>query len=804
MSIDPNRVKEIFLEAAELPDEAVRVAYLDRACEGDAGLREQVEALLRSHDPEGSFLGTPAAVVRDPFQDGTFEFDSSDSGVDSDLLDSFRETYDLNFLSPTTRPDSLGRLGHYEVLQVLGSGGFGIVFRAFDDILQRVVAVKVMAPEMAATSPARKRFLREARSSAAIRHENVVQVYEVCERPLPYLVMEFIPGETLQQKLDRTGPLEASEVLRIGRQVAEGLAAAHSSDLIHRDIKPGNILIEGGTHKVKITDFGLARAADDASISHSGIVAGTPMYMAPEQALGHRIDQHDDLFSLGSVLYQMVSGRPPFRAPSTLAVLKRVAEESPRPIPEIIPETPDWLCGIIQKLHAKNPDARFQSAREVADLLADCETKVKAKQDVKNILPAPVKPARRKWVFAALILLPVIALAVTEFAGVNHLFRQPQSTESESDQVATKEPLDPSKADNHPTPEPPVPAATSHQPPLAVAPFTDADVKRIAGLPAAKQVEEVRKQLMRLNPKFDGTLTPTVENDVVTGLKVLTDEVNNLAPVGALKGLTALDCRGTYRDKGKLSDLSPLKGLALNYLDCSSTQVSDLNPLAGMPLNILHFAHNPVTDLSPLKGMPLSSLGCAETKVWDLSPLKGMKLRILGAQLLPVTDLSPLEGMPLTGLDLYHTIGVTNLEPLKGMPLDDLNLQDVPVSDLSPLKGMTTLRTLHLQGNRVSDLTPLQGLKLTTLLIHDKQVSDLSPLKGMPLLRLEIYASGATDLRPLEGMPLQEIRLSPEKITQGLDILRIMKSLKTIGIDGNQAWPPAEFWQRYDNGEFTK
>jgi WD40 repeat protein/formylglycine-generating enzyme required for sulfatase activity len=321
------------------------------------------------------------------------------------------------------------------MLQVLGRGGFGIVFRAFDDILQRVVAVKVMAPQIATLSPARKRFTREAQSSAKVRHENVVQIYEVGEQPLPYLVMEFVPGETLQQKLDRCGPLDVPETLRIGRQIAEGLAAAHACDLIHRDIKPGNILLEGGSHKAKITDFGLARAADDASISQSGIIAGTPMFMSPEQALGHTIDQRADLFSLGSVLYQMASGRPPFRAPTALAVLKRVAEEAPRPIPEIIPETPDWLCGIVAKLHAKDPNDRFQSAREVADLLADCEAKLKAKQEVKNILPAAAKPpaptssAGRKWVAAAaILLLPLIALAVTEFAAVTHLFRGQQGT----------------------------------------------------------------------------------------------------------------------------------------------------------------------------------------------------------------------------------------------------------------------------------------------------------------------------------------------------------------------------------------
>ena len=144
---------------------------------------------------------------------------------------------------------------------------------------------------------------------------------------------------------------------------------------------------------MKITDFGLARAADDASISQSGIIAGTPMYMAPEQAKGETLDHRADLFSLGSVLYQMAAGRPPFRANGTLAVLKRVAEDTPRPIREIIPETPQWLCDIIAKLHAKNPDDRFQSAREVADVLADCEAQLKANSKLKDFSRVPRRQA---------------------------------------------------------------------------------------------------------------------------------------------------------------------------------------------------------------------------------------------------------------------------------------------------------------------------------------------------------------------------------------------------------------------------
>ena len=230
MPIDSKRVKEIFLEAAEQPDEGAQAAYLDRVCGGDTALKGRVEALLRSHIPDGSFLGTPAAVIPDPDHAGTMAFnptrdpDHATTRTGGGTSGNTEDDEALSFLTPSSRPDSLGRIGHYEVLQVLGKGGFGIVFRAFDDVLRRVVAVKVMAPQLAATSPARKRFLREARTSAAVRHENVVQVHEVAEHPLPYLAMEFIPGETLQQKLDRNGPLEVPEVVWIGRQIAEGLA----------------------------------------------------------------------------------------------------------------------------------------------------------------------------------------------------------------------------------------------------------------------------------------------------------------------------------------------------------------------------------------------------------------------------------------------------------------------------------------------------------------------------------------------------------------------------------------------------
>lgn len=366
--------RELFEAALEISDREQRQAFLDQACAGNPALRTAVESLLKSHHEAGSFLDVPAVDQargqREVPSQQTIDF----AAPQHFAADKGQEEPDLSYLSPSSKVGSIGKLAHYEVIQVLGQGGFGTVLKAFDEKLHRMVAIKVLDPRMASTSPPRKRFLRKARAAAGIRHENIVQVYSVEEKPVPYLVMEYIDGQTLQEKQNGQGPLETGEIVHIGRQIASGLAAAHAAGLIHRDIKPANVLLEKGiAQKVKITDFGLARAADDASLSISGLIAGTPMYMAPEQASGQALDHRTDLFSLGSVLYQITTGRPPFRAASTVAVLRRVVEDTPRPIHEIIPEAPEWLVAIIGKLHQKNPDDRFQSAAEVSEIFAKCQ-----------------------------------------------------------------------------------------------------------------------------------------------------------------------------------------------------------------------------------------------------------------------------------------------------------------------------------------------------------------------------------------------------------------------------------------------
>jgi serine/threonine-protein kinase len=304
-----------------------------------------------------------------------------------------------DYLAPCEIPGTLGKLGQYEILEIIGRGGMGIVLKGFDRELNRYVAVKALAPHLAASAAARARFAREAKAAAAVVHPHVVAIHSVSGAGrLPHLVMPLVTGESLQQRLDRCGPLELKEVLRIGMQAAQGLAAAHAQGLVHRDVKPANILLESAeVDRVMLTDFGLARTADEASLTRSGIIPGTPQYMSPEQARGESADHRSDLFSLGSVLYAMGAGHPPFRAESALAVLRRICDEAPRPIREVNPDVPAWLARIIERLHAKRADERYPSAAELARVLEHCLAHVQ--QPTVAALPEELaeKPSAPRW-----------------------------------------------------------------------------------------------------------------------------------------------------------------------------------------------------------------------------------------------------------------------------------------------------------------------------------------------------------------------------------------------------------------------
>ncbi len=436
MTDQPTSVESILCTAVEIDSPEQRATYLDEACGDDGDLRAQVEKLLRAHSRAGNFLEQPVAgdrptEVLDALTDPEPTPDAINPPPNETLFD---------FLESSDVPDRLGKLGPYEVIELIGRGGMGVVFRTHDPKLNRVVAVKVLAPEFAANPTARKRFLREARAAAAVSHTHVVTIHAVeDDDKTPYLVMECIDGQTLQDKIEREGTLQLEAILRIGSQIAAGLAAAHGQGLVHRDVKPSNILLENGVERVKITDFGLARAVDDIGITRTGDVAGTPEFMSPEQAQGLAVEHRSDLFSLGSVLYAMCTGRSPFRADSAVAALRRVCDDVPRPIGEVNPEIPEELIAIIDRLLAKNPDERFQTAEEVADLLSRhlaClqhptnrppTSPVDVTQDLSAIVgpgdtlaPSRRGPSRRQtWSVVGLVLLAVlVGVSITEATGV--------------------------------------------------------------------------------------------------------------------------------------------------------------------------------------------------------------------------------------------------------------------------------------------------------------------------------------------------------------------------------------------------
>jgi serine/threonine protein kinase len=429
-------LEAVFFAALERPAGPERRAYLEQACGEDQQLREKVGRMLAAHPRAGGFLDHPvemaaeiaaAAWAAEAAPSGTVGADAS-AGVSP--RDHLKE-----FLAPPQRPDAVGRLGHYEILEVVGQGSMGIVLRAFDDKLHRVVAIKVLAPQLAASASARQRFVREARAAAAVTHDHVIPIYAVEDAgPLPYLVMQFIDGPTLEAKLARLGPFPVTEVLRIGVQIAAGLGAAHAQGLVHRDVKPGNILLDNGVERVKITDFGLARAADDATLTSPGVIAGTPVYMSPEQAEGAKVDHRSDLFSLGTVLYELCTGKAPFGADTARVILRRVCDEAPRPIREVNPDVPDWLAAIVTRLHDKNPAHRYQSAAEVAGVLGRHLAGLQMEPVVRTKSAAPRRRKKRAIPIVALLLVGVaVGLAAWQLT-------RPRGEADASGQVPAPEP----------------------------------------------------------------------------------------------------------------------------------------------------------------------------------------------------------------------------------------------------------------------------------------------------------------------------------------------------------------------------
>lgn len=530
-------------------------------------------------------------------------------------------------------------IGGFRLLSVIGVGGMGVVFQAEDEDSHRPVALKVMRPEVAADEWIRNRFRTEAQSLATLVHDCVVKVYKTgCIAELPFLAMEFLEGESLARRLVRDPALTLDEILQVGRQTAEGLAVAHRRELIHRDVKPGNIFLQGTAKRfqVKLLDFGLVRDGSRTDRPDDrGWVLGTPAFMSPEQTRGEPAGKQSDLFSLGCVLYRMLSGRLPFDASTSQEMLQARENGSPTSLRILLPTLPSRLTELVDQLLASDPERRPHSAAEV----------------VRRLERIATPRVTRRTVLSAVTVVCVMIGAWS----LGSLFAP----------RAGLSPLDPAWFD------------------------------RARKLPPDDQMREVAAEMQRRNPRWDGRLEFEAPVGSVIACRFSPRKVRDVAPLRSLVELERLSFPGEDKQQGTVSDLSPLSGLSLRELDVGSNPIPDFSPLRDMPLATLRAKSTRVADLRPLAGMPLRVLQLAETQVEDLSPIRDCPLRSLSFWNTRVRDLEPLRNMQtLERLECERT-RVSDLSPLRGLRLKYLACEQSPIADYTILREFP-LEELHI------------------------------------------------------------------------------------------------------------
>jgi serine/threonine protein kinase/Leucine-rich repeat (LRR) protein len=684
-------------------------------------------------------------------------------------------------------------LGNYVLLDKLGAGGMGQVYKAQHRRMDRIVAVKMLPTKLTKSKTAVARFAREVKAAARLSHSNIVAAFDADDaNGVHFLVMEYVEGSDLSALVKKNGPLPVDQAVNFVVQAARGLEFAHGEGVVHRDIKPANLLLNA-KGIVKILDMGLARieASENAvplsELTGAGAVMGTVDYIAPEQAENTKdADARADIYSLGCTLFYLLTGEAPYQGDTLMA---RLLAHSRNPIPSLRAargEVPEQVEAVFRKMVAKQVHDRYQS---MTDVIADLEKCGAGQQAaivsdqalgigddsglmtfLKDIPPPTVHKARSSTLHASKAAMPRgkliwmvgggalgVALLAGGFGLIVSLMGGGDTPREEARAADSADEASPFSENRD---------GTASGPEM---PDFEQWLEHVAALPAEEQVAAVRKRLLELNPGFNAVIRAAYENDEVTELTFNTQGVRDITPVRALKGLKSLNCLGVRNRIGDLSDLSPLSGMPLTSLNCSTSQVA---------------------DLSPLKGMPLVSLNCGGTNVHDLSPLAGAPLKELIITGTPVASLDAVRGMPLQILRCMGT-RITDLSPLEGMQLTELNLVRVPISDLGPLRGMP-LVSLNCNNSRVSDLSPLAGMPLTDLHCQNTLVADLSPLKEMPLTRLGCNRALVTDLSPLAGLPLETLicDFNPER---DAEILRSIKTLQTIN-----GVPVADIWRELD------
>ena len=694
----------------------------------------------------------------------------------------------FTFLSPPRAHDEVGRLAHYRVLGELGRGGMGVVFRAEDSHLKRPVAIKVMLPQYAANPADKARFLREARAQAQVEHDHVVTIFQVGEdRGVAFLAMPLLKGLSLAEALRANPQVPLPSAVRIAREMAEGLSAAHEKGLIHRDIKPGNIWLEGKHLRVKILDFGLARVVGSTpteAVTQQGAVVGTPAYMSPEQARGEPLDARSDLFSLGTVLYQMMTGKQPFRSPSTTGVLIAVATESPPPPSALNPAVPPALDAFTMSLLAKDPAARPATAEGAALHLRAIETEMRG-------APGPSSGT-------GYVVVPVSPS--TPGASRGPWSELEDATESDG---AELQPVVAASA-RHAAPRPPSKGPDRRKLYLiaaavglvlaitlaAAAVYVQTNAGTIAveindaetearyrsgrlvvmsggkerySLPAAGRALNVDtgSYTVRIDGADGLTLDPR-DFALKRGEKVTVRL--GVAPKSAPKSVVVPPPPGEPDRKGAEYVLRAKGGVRVNN-GTLNVKSATLLPADAFRLTYVSLAESDATDdgLAALKDCrEVNVLVLTKSSVTDagMANFKDYgELRELWAAYLPLTDAGVVHfknSTKLGLLNLYGTrVGDDGLAALKGCKdeLYSLNLSDTRVTDagLAPFKGTTGLTFLNLAGTGATDKGVIgfaENKRLITLWLKGLPVTDaaLAPFADCPTLReLSVADTKVTD-----------------------------------------------------------